>query len=74
MDVVFRYIYNNMNNIQISYINQYKQLNKYCSCKSIKLYIPDTDAYGYWIMCGTCNCWCGWYYECEYYNREGKRI
>lgn len=59
-----------------NYINYYQQLqltnheyidncinitlNKYCNCNADKIYISDTDAYGYWIVCTSCNIWCGW--------------
>ena len=74
MQIIARYIYNNLNNKNMNEYNRNIQLNKYCNCNSIKKYIPDNDAYGDWIICHKCNTWCGWYYRNEYYNRNGEKI
>ena len=42
MQIIARYIYNNLNNKNMNEYNRNIQLNKYCNCNSIKKYIPDT--------------------------------
>ena len=73
MNHVIRYMINLSNNYKK---NEYRnrELNKYCNCKSVKYFIEDYDGYGEWIICIKCKKWCGWYYNCEYYNREGIKI
>lgn len=73
MQHIIRYMIDLSNNYKK---NEYRtsQLNKYCNCNSIKYYIEDYDAYGKWIICINCEIWCGWYYNYEYYNREGEKI
>ena len=74
MQNIVRYIYNSINNKNIIEYNRNIQLNRYCNCNSNKIYIPDTDAYGDWIICDNCKIYCGWCYRNEYYNRDGIKI
>lgn len=76
MHNIVRYIYilYNKKNIDNGNRNRNNQLNKYCNCKSIKYYKEDMDAYGEWILCTKCDAWCGWYYNQQYYNKEGVHL
>ena len=74
MHNIIRYMINLSTNYTKKNDYRNKELNKYCHCNSEKYFIEDNDAYGKWIICMKCNIWCGWYYNYEYYNREGVKI